>query len=316
MDFGRRADTDGVSFVLPRTPARSDRVLALGRPGMEPWLRIGAPAWSRRDWVGKLYPPGATQRDFLRLYARAAGAIELNASFYGLPNEATVTSWVEETPRTFRFCPKVPREISHARGLAGPSPALPLASPAQGRSRDAGAELAAFVARFRLLGERLGPALLQLPPWFGPDRRGALAAFLAGWPDDLPLAVELRHEGWFDRGTLLPAALDLLEAKSAAAVITCVTGRRDVCHASLTAPFTMVRFVGNALHPTDESRSGAWLDRLLEWRARGLESAYFFVHQPDDVLAPELMASFAARARERGVEVPRIALGSPQQELF
>jgi hypothetical protein len=116
-----------------------------------------------------------------------------------------------------------------------------------------------------------------------------------------------------------------------AAVITCVAGRRDVCHASLTAPFTMVRFVGNgagpakrdatsaaanALHPTDETRTAAWLDRLLEWRARGLESACFFVHQPDDVLAPELMASFATRARERGVDVPRIVLGSPQQELF
>jgi uncharacterized protein YecE (DUF72 family) len=294
MDFGRQHDPDRVSFVLPRTPDRSDHVLARGRPDAGPWLRLGAPAWSRRDWLGKLYPRGTTQRDFLRLYSRQVGAIELNASFYAVPDDRTLDGWAAETPAEFRFCPKVPQEITHVRGL-----------------RDSGEALAQFAAAFRRLGARLGPALLQLPPWFAPDRRDALASFLAEC--DLTLAVELRHEGWFP---LAEETLDLLERHGAALAITDVTGRRDVCHAALTAPFTLVRFVGNALHPTDETRIAAWLDRLCEWRARGLESAFFFVHQPDDVLAPELLASFSSRARGRGVEMPLVVLGDKQQELF
>jgi hypothetical protein len=76
-----------------------------------------------------------------------------------------------------------------------------------------------------------------------------------------------------------------------------------VCHATLTAPEIFVRFVGNALHPSDEVRVETWLDRLADLRASGLRRAFFFVHQPDDVLAPELLDEVEKRARARGIPV-------------
>jgi hypothetical protein len=68
----------------------------------------------------------------------------------------------------------------------------------------------------------------------------------------------------------------------------------------------MVRFVGNALHPSDHARIDAWVDRLATLRAAGLERCLFFVHQPDDLLAPELLQAIERRARAAslGVHVP------------
>ena len=84
----------------------------------------------------------------------------------------------------------------------------------------------------------------------------------------------------------------------------------------------MVRFVGNAadpesgLHPTDLPRADVWLDRLLEWRRLGMERAYFFAHQPDDALAPETLAHFTGRAREKGLSMPAATLEPAQLDLF
>jgi uncharacterized protein YecE (DUF72 family) len=299
VEFGKRSDLLDVSFALPTAAPRSLRALESGRADDEPWLRLGAPVWARRDWVGKLYPPEAQPREYLRHYAARVGAIELNASFYALPEAATLDGWRAETPEGFRFCPKVSQEITHDRGLRG-----------------AEAETAKFCERFLTLGARLGPALLQLPPWMAPDGLGLVDAFLAGLPAGFPVAVEFRHAAWFVRGALRDDALTVLERRRASAVITDVAGRRDACHASLTAPEVMVRFVGNAMHPTDRPRVEAWLDRLIEWRARGLERAYFFVHQPDNLLAPELLTVATEAARARGVRLPEITLNPGQLDLF
>ena len=256
MDFGGLPDIEGISFALPEVPDRSRRMLARGRPAAGDWLYIGAPAWARKDWLGKLYPTGTPPRDFLRCYARALNAIELNATFYNIPDEDTLDSWSLDTPERFRFCPKIHQSISHLHGLDGVQ-----------------SETHAFCQRLARLGDRLGPALLQLPPWFASDRLATLDRFLGTLPRDFRVCVELRHASWFTGNMLRSPTVDVLEKHRAAAVITDVAGRRDVCHASLTAPFTMVRFVGCALHPSDRPRVDAWIERLLEWRTQGLETA-------------------------------------------
>jgi len=73
-------------------------------------------------------------------------------------------------------------------------------------------------------------------------------------------------------------------------VITDVGGRRDVCHMSVTSDYAMVRFVGNNLHSSDFSRSDDWAARLDRWFDQGLKQCYFFIHEPDNVNAPELAA--------------------------
>jgi uncharacterized protein YecE (DUF72 family) len=56
----------------------------------------------------------------------------------------------------------------------------------------------------------------------------------------------------------------------------------------LTTPHTMVRFVGNNLHPTDYTRADAWVKRIKNWKEKGLQTLWFFVHQPDENNSPEM----------------------------
>ncbi|HEX4353712.1 MAG TPA: DUF72 domain-containing protein, partial [Polyangiales bacterium] len=127
-----------------------------------------------------------------------------------------------------------------------------------------------------------------------------------------------RQRDWF-QPSLPDALLALLERKRIATVITDVAGRRDVCHGSLSTPIAFVRFVGEGGHESDEPRMQRWLAQLIDWRAAGLERAYLFVHQPDDIAAPELLSIAAAHARALGIEVPAVPLEAavtPQLDLF
>ena len=81
--------------------------------------------------------------------------------------------------------------------------------------------------------------------------------------------------------------MDALAARSVAAVITDVAGRRDVLHGYITAPRSMVRFVGNGLIDSDYQRLEEWVFKLSDWN---LTENYFFPHQPDNILAPEAAA--------------------------
>src|SRR5689334_2661345 len=112
---------------------------------------IGCPMWGYKDWVGRLFPPRTPANEFLRLYSRKLTTVEGNTTFYALPTADTVARWRHETPETFRFCPKVPRDISHA--------------PRLDERRDA---TLFFVERMSGLETRLGPIFLQLPPAFAP----------------------------------------------------------------------------------------------------------------------------------------------------
>jgi uncharacterized protein YecE (DUF72 family) len=56
----------------------------------------------------------------------------------------------------------------------------------------------------------------------------------------------------------------------------------------VTTETTMIRFVGNNLHETDYSRIDRWVNRLNLWFEKGLKEVYFFTHEPDNILAPEM----------------------------
>ena len=77
---------------------------------------LGCAIWGYRPWIGTWLP--ARTQDMLGAYSERLTMVEINATFYGLPDAATITRWAESTPTTFRFCPKIPRAISHSDGLA------------------------------------------------------------------------------------------------------------------------------------------------------------------------------------------------------
>src|SRR5688572_13756575 len=147
--------------------------------GME--LYFGCPIWSYKDWVGSFYPAKTKPADFLREYARRLTTIEGNTTFYAVPAQKTIAQWVAETPAGFRFCPKLPRAVSHAGKLNGHLE-----------------ETARFIQATSGLGERLGAMFLQLPPQYSPALFDDLRAFLQAWPETFRLGVEVRHADWFE----------------------------------------------------------------------------------------------------------------------
>lgn len=292
MDFGKLPTVDNVDFSLPPEPPQNAALLSSLPKITKPTMYIGATGYNMKPWVGKWYPPGAKDKDFLRCYGDQFNTIEHNTTYYRIPDAATVARWREETPADFRFCPKIPQTISHARDLG-----------LNGR------ELPIFCEVIAGLEEKLGCCFLQLPPQFSVRDLNLLARFLENFPPQIPLAVEVRHATFFQKTTVAEDYFQLLQSHHIAPVITDVAGRRDVCHVRLTNRHVLVRFVGNGLHPSDYQRIEYWSKRLKNWMDAGLHAVYFFTHEPDNLLAPEL-AVFCGTTFSS--EMPGITLRNPK----
>jgi uncharacterized protein YecE (DUF72 family) len=147
-------------------------------------IRIGTQGWNYADWLGPFYPRGAQQKDWLGIYARAFDVVEVDSTFYAVPAEERFVSWRERTPDDFTFALKLPGEVTHNERLRGD-----------------GVVLLEFCRNATLLGDRLGPLLIQLPPDFHPDERPALEQFLARLPGGFDFAIEFRDAAWLEPGT-------------------------------------------------------------------------------------------------------------------
>jgi uncharacterized protein YecE (DUF72 family) len=278
-------------------------------------LYLGCPMWGLKSWVGRFFPPGAKQRDFLAIYSRRLNAVEGNTTFYALPDAATVARWCDETPPGFRFCLKFSQRISHHRRL-----------------KNAAAETAAFIDRLERLAQadRCGPAFLQLPPTFSGQHLDTLAAYLAGLPRAFRYAVEPRHADFF--GGPAEAALDdLLRRHAVARVIFDTTAlfslpadhspvvreaqtrkpQFPACE-TRTANFAFVRFVGQPDVPANRPWLETWAERAAGWLAAG-DDVFLFLHNPDDTFAPETARLFhtLVDGRHPLPPLPEWAAGSP-----
>lgn len=277
MQFGVVEDVAGIDFALPPVDPVSRWVLT-GAPAARPAVHVGGTQWGVRGWVGSVYPAGARERDLLVHYGRQFNTVELNATHYGVPDPAIVARWRESVPPGFTFAPKFPRAVSHAPDLT--------------RELDAAQ---AFCERMRGLGDRLGRAFLQLPPQFGPERLGELAALLHALPRDFPLAVEARHPRLFTARRLRPELASLLAGRRVAAVQTDTPGRRDVLHGTLTAPSMLLRFVGTGVPAVDTWRMEAWARRVRRLLSVGLEEVHVFLHMPSEQLTAEASRAWVHR---------------------
>lgn len=278
MDFGKLSNIEGVDFVLPPDDGATAAVLGRFARADALYVYVGCTGWGTKEWVGKWYPSGAKPPQFLGHYGSQFNTIELNTTHYRTPDVATVRNWLTAVPSDFRFCPKVLQGISHSRSLGVES-----------------GQVEVFAEAIAGLESRLGACFLQLPPTFGRGSLPVLATFLAHWPSYLPLLVEGRHADLFTDALVRDDYFSLLEAHGVGAVLTDVSGRRDVLHQRLTSTTAMIRFVGNGLHATDFSRIDAWVERLMSWYECGLREVFFFAHEPDNILAPDLASYICTR---------------------
>lgn len=279
-------DISGVDFSLPEDPPENTRIFQnSSKNNQKSHIYIGATGYNMRPWVGRWYPPKTKEGDFLKYYGQQFNTIEHNTTHYRIPDIQMVERWKNTVPTDFRYCPKLPQIISHAGNLGIGT-----------------AQLSTFCENILGLGEQLGCCFMQLPPHFSVEKWRILSAFLEVFPRNIPLAVEVRHPSFFDGSPVAQSFFEMLSDEQVAAVITDVAGRRDVCHLRVTAPIVMVRFVGNNLHPTDYQRIRDWAERLASWTIAGVQQIYFFTHEPDNLLAPEL-AVFAGEVFSEKIKV-------------
>ncbi len=261
-------------------------------------LYLGCPIWSYKNWVGSFFPEGTKLADFLREYARRLNTVEGNTTFYAVPSAKTLVRWVEQTPETFRFCPKLPRTISHA-----------------GKLREHLDETREFVQVMTGLGARLGPMFLQLPPRYPPPMVDDLYAFLEAWERGMPLAVEVRHLAWFETPNHDKLNALLAEFEAARVVIDTRPIRSLVGDPLLkgsvyqrmlqarerkpdlpilperTAPFVFLRYVGHPVMEHNTSFIEEWAVHMAAWLRQGVD-CYVFCHCPDERLDPWLCREF------------------------
>jgi uncharacterized protein YecE (DUF72 family) len=264
-------------------------------------LYLGCPIWSFKGWVGNFYPKRTKPADYLREYARRLTTIEGNTTFYAVPAPEKLDQWVAQTPGSFRFCPKLPRTISHSGKLA--------------EHID---EALQFVEIMRRLDSRLGPMFLQLPPHYSPAMFDDLKTFLGAWPPGVRLGVEVRHLDWFDgqpRGSLN----QLLSENNMARVVIDTRPIRslegdkilkDSVYQTLLeardrkpdvpilrdhpADFTFIRFIGHPQMQVNTPLIDEWVNFLVP-EIRNGSDVFIFCHSPDNMIAPWLCREFHVR---------------------
>jgi len=186
---------------------------------MSPKYYIGTSGWHYEHWRGRFYPEDLPKPKWLEFYARSFDTLELNNSFYHLPTEKAFANWHDSSPHGFTFSVKVSRFITHIKRL-----------------KDVEKALVKFIDRAKLLENKLGPLLYQLPP--GLHRNDLLLEdFLKLLPRDLSHVFEFRHESWFAK-----EVYDLLRKYNAG---FCIYDMPDLTTPlEVTADFVYVRFHG------------------------------------------------------------------------
>jgi uncharacterized protein YecE (DUF72 family) len=287
MKFGYIKNIDHIEFQPPKPREESvDYLQRLATNDAVPTFYIGATGWSTKEWVGQIYPKGTKTTDFLKYYGEQFNSIELNTTHYRIPTHELVEKWKAATPPDFRFCPKLPQSISHSRDF-GLSKGL----------------LNRFTAVIAGLEERLGCCFMQLPPYFDSSRLAQLEQFLTLFPDHIPLAVEVRHESWFADPPTFQQFVQMCREQQVATVVSDVAGRRDVLHTAISTNKWIVRFVGNALHPTDYQRVDEWIQVLKVYMQKGLKEVYFFPHQHEEPIVPPI-AAYILKQVEKELKIP------------
>jgi uncharacterized protein YecE (DUF72 family) len=220
-------------------------------------LRIGTSAFTAAGWPGTFYPKGLPERDYLTYYATKFDTVEVDSTFYRTPSMATVQGWRDKTPNGFVFAAKVPQVITHEKVLV-----------------DCDEDFNQFVLTIDLLGEKLGPSLLQFGYFNKAMFPGVkefvarLKPFLSNLPKDRKFVLEIRNKYW-----LVQQFVDLLrEHRVALALIDQSWMPRPAQWFEkfdpITAAFTYVRLLGD--RKDIEQKTKVWntviVDRSAELR--------------------------------------------------
>jgi uncharacterized protein YecE (DUF72 family) len=199
---------------------------------------VGCSGWEYKHWRGDFYPHDLPRTRWFERYASLFDTVEINNTFYRLPEESTFAAWAARAPAGFTYAVKASGFLTHMKKLKDPEEPLDR-----------------LFTRTRPLGRHLGPVLYQLPPGWKLDR-GRLDHFLQALPRGVRHVVEFRDPTWYSD--------DVLELLDRRRVSLCLhdmpgsaSGRQRV------GPVVYVRF-----HGANGQYSGGYSDdRLASWAA-------------------------------------------------
>ena len=256
-----------------------------------PEIRIGCSGWQYKHWRSEFYPVELPPSRWFEFYATRFDTVEINNSFYRLPEAETFARWRGQAPSRFLYAVKASRFLTHMKKLKDPDDPLDR-----------------FFSAARELGPRLGPVLYQLPPRW-PLNLERLETFLraldrqtrtlrtSSFTTRLRHAVEVREPSWYD-----PRVYDLLVRHRVALCLHDLPGSASA--KSIVGPFAYVRFHGVTRY---SGRYGdAHLDEWADWlAARVADGVDVFAYFNNDVggHAPRDAARLRARIHAR-VGVP------------
>jgi uncharacterized protein YecE (DUF72 family) len=205
------------------------------------FVRIGCSGWNYASWKDEFYE-GKPARLWLEHYARHFDTVEVNNTFYRLPNRDAVANWERTAPPGFTFTIKMSRYVTHIKRLT-----------------DLGTGLQRFYERIEplLRSAKMGPILWQLPPTFKRDDE-RLRAALERFPEEQRHCIEFRHPTWF-----VDETYEALREHGVALVIGDRPEVKPFQAHVFTADWTFVRF-----HYGSRGRRGNYSEaELQEWAA-------------------------------------------------
>ena len=235
-------------------------------------LLVGTSGYSYKEWKGTFYPEKIPAKEMLHYYGERLSTVEINATFYRMPQPSMLANWKEQVPPTFRFALKAPQRITHFKRL-----------------NETDEETKYFFETASVLADQLGVVLFQLPPNMKKDLP-RLETFLAQLPLATRAAFEFRHPTWFDDDVL-----DLLRSQNRA---LCVSDTDDMptTHVDKTADWGYLRL--RRVQYSEENLA-EWLGRIRDqnWQ----ETFLFFKHE-DAGTGPKLAAQFLELAGKQRKE--------------
>jgi uncharacterized protein YecE (DUF72 family) len=225
-------------------------------------LYVGTSGYSYKEWKGNFYPEKLPAKEMLPYYAARLPAVEINNTFYRLPQRSVLENWREQVPVDFRFSVKASQRITHFKRL-----------------KDVEEETKYLLETASALEDRLGPMLFQLPPNMKKDS-SRLEKFLSGLPAGTRAAFEFRHPSWFDD--------DVLKLLAQGNHTLCISDTDDlpVSHIDKTADWGYLRL--RRVNYSAESLV-EWLKRL---RDQNWHDAFVFFKHEDEGTGPRLAAEF------------------------
>lgn len=222
---------------------------------MQP-LFVGTSGWIYKEWAGVFYPKDLEKTGELAHYAKTFNTVEINATFYRLPFENMVKGWYRRSPEDFIFAVKGSRFITHINRLQVAKPSIQV-----------------FFDRAKLLREKCGPILWQLPPNFEFKNLRRLDSFLKKLPEKYSHAVEFRHPSWYEHAE----AFEVLREHKAAHVS--VSSLRMPLNLEVTGDFVYLRFhglEGGPRHDYTRDELRPWAEHCRRCLAEGMRVYAYF----------------------------------------